>query len=87
MTKALVEKLSENPPHALHEGQVHGLIVVAEIDPTPAPCDDLLPLLHVARHDAPALLVVTADPHLEHLVSHRSRSPRGARDSPTRTGA
>ena len=42
--QTLVPEGAEYPPHALHELRVHGLVVVGEIDPTPDPPGDVLPL-------------------------------------------
>jgi hypothetical protein len=59
--EALVEELLEGPPHALHEREVHGLVVVVEVDPATDAGDGLLPLVHVAEHAGAALLVELPD--------------------------
>lgn len=45
--KTLVVKLRKDPPHTLHEFQVHRLVIILEINPPPRPPHNLLPLLHI----------------------------------------
>ena len=65
----LVEELTEDPPNTLHEGRVHGLVVVLEVDPSAEAGDGRLPLLGVPRDDGPARLVVLVDAHLQYLIA------------------
>mmetsp|Transcript_37061 Transcript_37061/g.94824 ORF Transcript_37061/g.94824 Transcript_37061/m.94824 type:complete len:440 (-) Transcript_37061:3-1322(-) len=69
VNQALVEKLLEAPPNGLHEGQIHGLVVVVEVDPPAKPLHDLTPFIGVHLHNGPALLVVLVDPHLQHVLA------------------
>ena len=59
--EALVPELLERPHDRLHVGEVHGLVVVLEVDPPGLPGDRLLPLSGVAEHRLPALGVEAAD--------------------------
>ncbi len=54
-------------PNRLHEIQVHGFVVVFEVDPSAEAVDDVLPLSGVSHNDAPAGGVVFVDAHLQHL--------------------
>ena len=63
-----LEEHLEDVPHRLHESEVHGLVVVPEVDPPAEAVDDGLPLAGVPHDDVPALLVVLLDAHLEHLL-------------------
>ncbi len=65
--ESLFEEHLEDVPHGLHEAEVHGLVVVAEVDPPAEAVDHGLPLAGVPHDDVPALLVVLLDPHFEHL--------------------
>ncbi|KAL7468630.1 hypothetical protein ACHAXS_008852 [Conticribra weissflogii] len=67
--QALLEQLLEDPPHALHEGRVHRLVVVLEVDPPPQPRHGPLPLLRVPRHDPPTGLVVLVHAHFQDLIA------------------
>ena len=58
---ALVPKLLEGPPDALHEGRLHGLVIVVEVHPAADARDGLAPLRHVAQHHGAALLVEGVD--------------------------
>lgn len=69
--KAFIINLSENPPHTLHKIQVHSLIIVPKIDPSPSASNNLLPFLHIASNNAPAGLVVLTDPHFHNLFAAR----------------
>ena len=50
-------ELGEGPHDRLHIGQVHGLVVVAEVDPAGLAGDRVLPLLRVADNRLAAALV------------------------------
>lgn len=45
----------------------HGFVVILEVNPSSQTLDRDLPLLRVARHNTPAVLVVRFDTHLENL--------------------
>ena len=66
--KPPLEEHLEDVPHRLHEAEVHGLVIVPEVDPPAEAVDDGLPLAGVPHDDVPALLVVLLDAHLEHLL-------------------
>mmetsp|Transcript_3200 Transcript_3200/g.6702 ORF Transcript_3200/g.6702 Transcript_3200/m.6702 type:complete len:359 (-) Transcript_3200:191-1267(-) len=66
--EALVVQLLEDPPDRLHEGKVHRLVALVEIDPAADALDGLLPFLLVAHHNRPALGIVCGDAHLEHVI-------------------
>ena len=55
--QSLAVKLGEGPHDRLHVGQVHGLVVVAEVDPAGLAGDRVLPLLRVADNGLAAALV------------------------------
>ena len=57
----LVPQLLERPHDRLHVVEVHGLVVVLEIDPAGLTGDRLLPLLGVLEHRGAAVLVETLD--------------------------
>lgn len=61
---ALVEQLLEDPPLGLHEGWVHGLVVVVKVDPAAETLDGVAPLLAVPHDDGAALGVVLFEAHL-----------------------
>lgn len=65
----LIMKLFKDPPDALHEPRIHGLVIILEVDPPPGPCDDILPLFDVPGDDAAALLVIFVDAHSEDVVA------------------
>lgn len=69
VNKALVIELGKDPPNTLHKLQVHGLVIISKIDPPAGSGDDILPLLDVPGDDAPALLIVVTDPHLQDVVA------------------
>ncbi len=56
-----IPQLLEDPPHALHEPEVHGLVVVLEVHPPPDPASDLLPGLRVGLNLGSAGLVEAVD--------------------------
>ena len=64
----LLPELRKDPPHALHEVDVHGLVVILEVNPPPRARDDGLPLGDVLGDDAAARLVVLGDADVEHLL-------------------
>lgn len=66
--ESLVENLLEHVPDTLHEVQVHGLVVVVEVNPAPHPIDSLPPLARILHNDALALGVVLVDSHLQHFA-------------------
>ena len=66
--ESLLKEHLEDVPHGLHEAEVHGLVVIPEVDPPAEAVDDGLPLSGVPHDDVPALLVVLLDPHFEHLL-------------------
>ena len=47
----------EYPPDGLHEGRIHGLVIVIEIDPPPHPRHHLAPFTGVAQDNTAAALV------------------------------
>mmetsp|Transcript_43374 Transcript_43374/g.92874 ORF Transcript_43374/g.92874 Transcript_43374/m.92874 type:complete len:319 (+) Transcript_43374:859-1815(+) len=65
--KAFVEEFLEAPPDGLHVGEIHGFVVVVEVDPSAKTLDDVAPLLSVLEHNSSALFVVLVDPHVEHV--------------------
>jgi len=65
--ETLVPELLEGPDDALHVGEVHRLVVVAEIDPARLAGDVALPFVRVAHHRLAAVLVEARDPELEDL--------------------
>lgn len=67
--KVLGVELRKDPPNGLHEVDVHRLVIALEVNPAASACNHLLPLLHVARDDAPAFLVVPIDPHFKNILS------------------
>ena len=66
--EALVEQRLEGPHHALHVGEVHGLVVAVEVDPARLTRDVVAPLARVAQHALPARIVVLVDAELEDLL-------------------
>lgn len=60
---ALFEDLVENEPHGLHEGRVHGFIVVVEINPSADTIDDFSPFRAVFHDDRATLVIVCGDSH------------------------
>ena len=60
--EVLVPHLPERPPYRFHEGQVHGPVVVTEIDPATGPTHGLFPLLGIAQHNLAALGVEVGQP-------------------------
>jgi hypothetical protein len=66
----LVPELLEHPPDGLHEGDVHRLVVVVEVDPAAHAGDGLAPLLDIGQHHGAARLVED--------VHARGRDVRGA---------
>ena len=59
--QALVPQLLEGPDHRLHVREVHGLVVVREVDPAGLACDVALPLVGVAQHRGAAEIVEAVD--------------------------
>jgi len=60
-----VPELLEGPHDRLHVVEVHGLVVVVEVDPAGLAGDDLLPFPGVAQHRAAAVLVEALDAVLD----------------------
>mmetsp|Transcript_96819 Transcript_96819/g.269232 ORF Transcript_96819/g.269232 Transcript_96819/m.269232 type:complete len:305 (+) Transcript_96819:2331-3245(+) len=60
-------ELLEDPPATLHEGQIHGLVVIVKVNPAAEPLHNLTPLLGVSLDNGPALLVVLVDAHLQDI--------------------
>jgi hypothetical protein len=58
-------QLLERPHHALHERDVHGLVVVGHVDPAGLAVDVGLPRIGRAADDRAAELVEAVDPVLE----------------------
>ena len=54
---ALLPQLLEDPPDALHERGIHGLVVVVEIHPASHARDGFAPLVDIGEHHRAALLV------------------------------
>ena len=71
---ALVPELLEDPPHRLHEAEVHRLVVVVEVDPAAHARDGLAPFTDVLEHHRAALFVELVDAELLDL-----RSPSDAK--------
>lgn len=69
INKVFGKQLSENPPHWLHELEVHCLVIILEVDPAAGARDYGLPLGDVARDDAAALLVVLVDSKFEDVLT------------------
>ena len=67
--EALLIKLLENPPDALHEAHVHREIGVLHVDPAAHPANRPLPLLGIALNDSTAGCVVFVDAEFEHLFA------------------
>jgi hypothetical protein len=65
----LLPELAEDPLDALHVVEVHGIVVVPEVDLPPGARDDGLPLGDVLGDDAAAGLGVLADAEVEHLLA------------------
>ena len=61
---ALVPELLEDPPHRLHEAEVHRLVVVVEVDPAAHARYGLAPFADVLEHHRAALLVELVDAEL-----------------------
>src|SRR5581483_5064579 len=59
--EALVPKRFEGPHHALHVGEVHGPVIVVEIDPARRAVDVVLPVLPELHDRGPAVLVEARD--------------------------
>jgi hypothetical protein len=59
--EALVPQPLEGPDHGLHVGEVHGLVVVVEVDPAGLSGDVALPLVRVAQHRGAAVVVEAVD--------------------------
>ena len=68
INKALIIKLGKNPPNTLHELQIHCLVIILKINPTPRASHNLLPLLNIASDNTPTLLIVLINPHFEHIA-------------------
>ncbi len=68
INEAAVEELFEDVPHRFHEGQVHGFVVVAEVDPPPKSIDHVFPKAGVTHDDVAALLVILGNAHRKHLL-------------------
>ena len=66
-----VPQLLDDPPHGLHVPDVHGLVVVVEVDPAAEPRDGLAPLGDIALDDGAALGVVPRHTHLAHRLLGR----------------
>ena len=66
--ESLVVQGLERPEHALHEGDVEGLVVVLEVDPAGLPGDVGLPGVGVLQHRGAARGVERLDAHLLDLV-------------------
>ena len=60
----LVKDLFEHPPLRLHEGGVHGLVVVIEVDPTTEALNGLAPFVSIPHDDSATLSVVLLEAHL-----------------------
>ncbi|EYU46175.1 hypothetical protein MIMGU_mgv1a009767mg [Erythranthe guttata] len=67
--KALFIQLRKHPPYGLHEIQIHGLIIVPEINPPSHSNNRLLPLVDIPLHNPSAFLVIIRNPHLNHVLS------------------
>mmetsp|Transcript_105660 Transcript_105660/g.227731 ORF Transcript_105660/g.227731 Transcript_105660/m.227731 type:complete len:353 (-) Transcript_105660:81-1139(-) len=59
----------EHSPDRLHELDVHGFVVVVEVNPAAEAAHDLLPVCGVLHHDGAALLVLLVDAHGEHFLA------------------
>ena len=64
-----VVHLFENPPHALHERDVHGEVRVFHVDPAADTADGPFPFLRVTLDDGAAGGVVLGHPELEDLLA------------------
>jgi hypothetical protein len=64
----LVPELLEHPPHALHVGGVHRLVVVVEVHPAPDARDGLAPLGDIGEHHLAALAVERIDAERQDLA-------------------
>jgi hypothetical protein len=66
----LLPKLTKDPPDALHEARVHGLVTVLKVDPSTSLFHNVLPLVGVLQDDGATLGVVLVDTH-RHDVGFR----------------
>ena len=72
--QALVPQLLERPHDAFHVGEVHGLVVVGEVDPPGLAGDVALPLRGVAEYRGTAVIVELGDSELgDRLVAGDSQ--------------
>ena len=53
----LVPQLLEDPPHTLHEGGLHGLVIVIKVNPAAHTRNRVAPLFHITQHHRTALFV------------------------------
>ncbi|EPY28156.1 hypothetical protein STCU_05273 [Strigomonas culicis] len=61
-------ELGEDPPDRLHIVELHRLVVVIEVDPATGALHRLAPLVGVPHDNLLALVIVVANPILEHVV-------------------
>jgi len=59
----------EDPPDGLHEGEIEGLVVVLEVDPTTQASDHVLPFARVLHDYGATLSIVGRDAHLQNIFS------------------
>lgn len=55
-------------PNWLHEREIHGLIVVAEIDPSSESVHNILPKSGISHYNVTAFLIVVGYSHLNYLL-------------------
>ena len=59
-----IEELFENIPNWLHEVEIHGFIVVFEINPSSKSVYDVLPFLWIFHYDWSAFFIILLDSHI-----------------------
>jgi hypothetical protein len=67
--ETLIPHLLKDVPNTFHELEIHGFVVIFEIDPSSESGDDILPFFGKLHDDSSASLVVLRDTDLENIVS------------------
>ena len=62
--ESFFKHLLENPPAAFHEAQVHGLVIMVEIDPSSHPMYRASPFAGISHHNVSAFFIIIRDSHL-----------------------
>ena len=61
-------QLLEDMPHRFHEVDIHGLVIILEVNPPSKPVNNIFPNVGISHDNVPALFIVVFDAHIEDLL-------------------